>query len=112
MKALFEVLDKEAILIPFDIPVIDLKEERIEFYTYIANAKSVSLAGDFNNWKQDEVILKPFKDDIWRVELPLLPPGEYEYKFCIDNQWWQEDVSNAYRVPDGYGGWNSVFKIN
>lgn len=111
-KALYEVLEKEPIDIPLEIPNIDLEEEKIVFFTFIPNAKTVSLAGDFNNWKPDEVILQPFKDDVWKVELPLLPKGEYVYKFCIDNQWWKEDSSNPYKVEDTYGGWNSVFKIN
>lgn len=111
-KAIYEVLEKELIDIPLEIPAINLKEEKIVFFTFIPNAKTVSLAGDFNNWKADEVILQPFKDDVWKVELPLLPKGEYVYKFCIDNQWWKEDSSNPYKVEDNYGGWNSVFKIN
>ncbi len=55
------------------------------------NAASVVLSGTFNNWSQNELVMKKTATG-W--ELPyILAPGTYEYKFIVDGRW-MTDPSN------------------
>ena len=54
---------------------------------------AVSLAGSFNNWKMNEILLKPVQNHVRYVRIPKLPKGKYEYKFFVDNQYWTEAIS-------------------
>ena len=52
------------------------------------NASKVILSGDFNNWNQDQLVMKK-TDDGW--ELPyVLAPGNYQYKFIVDGKWFTD----------------------
>lgn len=111
--AVYAVMKKEDIIFPEDNPVIDKDKKQIMFYLHQPDVKiSLSLSASFNNWKKNEILLKPAKNDTWYVQIPMLPSGRYEYKFLADNNQWIEDVANPWRTIDNYGGWNSVFEIN
>jgi len=45
------------------------------------------------------------------VEIDAPSPGNHEYKFVVDGRRWIEDPSNGRKVPDNYGGLNSVITI-
>jgi len=42
----------------------------------------------------------------WEVAVPLVP-GNYQYKFIVDNNYWVHDSNNPDSVDDGFGGLNS-----
>jgi 1,4-alpha-glucan branching enzyme len=92
-------------------PYIDESKKVIEFHIRNVCAKQVSLSGSFNNWAQDVLLMQPGKDGEWKIEIPLLPKGNYKYKFFIDDKMWVEDVENPYREPDGFNGWNSLLTV-
>jgi 1,4-alpha-glucan branching enzyme len=50
-----------------------------------ADAKQVSIAGDFNSWKPGELSLAKTQDS-WVLSL-VLPAGNYGYKFIVDGKW-------------------------
>jgi len=58
------------------------------FVVAYPEAKSVTVAGDFNGWT--DVPLKRGKDGIWTLRLDL-PPGRYEYSFKVNGQKWVPD---------------------
>jgi 1,4-alpha-glucan branching enzyme len=74
-------------------------------------ASQISLAGNFNEWAQDVLLMEPGKDGLWKIEIPILPAGKYSYKFLVDEKHWMEDVDNPYREPDGFNGFNSLLII-
>jgi 1,4-alpha-glucan branching enzyme len=74
------------------------------------DARSVHAAGEFNEWKADDVELRKGDDGIWRTTLTL-DPGTYAYKFIIDGQDWIEDPANPDKVADPYGGNNSLLTV-
>jgi 1,4-alpha-glucan branching enzyme len=74
------------------------------------DAKTVNAAGQFNDWKPDDIALKKGSDGIWRTTLKL-DPGTYEYKFIIDGKDWVTDPANPDKVADPYGGYNSLLKV-
>ena len=67
-------------------------------------AKTVYLVGDFNNWdtNSDRMINKggEFQREVH------LAPGEYQYKFLVDGEWYADP--NADQVPNSFGSTNSI----
>ena len=110
-KALLQVLKREVFAKPPESPLVNRKQQSIEFYVQHDNASQISLAGSFNQWAQDVLLMEPHKNGLWKIEIPLLPAGRYQYKFFIDECYWMEDVDNPYREPDGLAGFNSIFVI-
>ena len=96
---------------PHASPHINGKKKSIEFYVQHECASQISLAGSFNHWAQDVLLMEPGKNGLWKIEIPLLPAGKYQYKFFVDDKKWLEDVDNPYREPDGFHGFNSILVI-
>ena len=93
-------------------PFINRDKNTIEFVVYSDCAEQISLSGSFNHWAKDVLILEPGKNGLWKIDIPMLPEGRYQYKFCLDEKTWVEDVDNPYREPDGYTGFNSILLVN
>ena len=71
-------------------------------------AKSVALAGTFNEWKVDAKMLEgPDKDGYYLTKLTL-KPGIYEYKFVLDGKTWLADPTNFHTTGQNR---NSVLKV-
>ncbi|PKN02109.1 MAG: hypothetical protein CVU77_01425 [Elusimicrobia bacterium HGW-Elusimicrobia-1] len=81
----------------------------IEFVYENASAKSVAVAGSFNNWSASSHRLEKDKSGIWKTSVPL-GKGKYQYKFVVDGEW-KEDPSNSQNSEDGLGGKNSVIEV-
>ena len=82
----------------------------ITFRFRCPGARSVTLAGDFNDW---DVTADPMTPDprreSWAVTLEL-SPGRYEYKFFVDGgKWWNDP--NAPKVPNAWGSENSYLDV-
>jgi pimeloyl-ACP methyl ester carboxylesterase len=72
-------------------------------------AKSVALAGTFNNWKTQTTPMTRKGVD-WSVSIHLAP-GTYQYKFVVDNDRWTVDPENSQTEDDGEGHVNSVLIV-
>lgn len=85
------------------------KTSKTVFTFFAPEAAEVCLAGSFNEWREKELFLKKDKKGNWKISLPL-QAGRYEYRFIVDGHWAnsQEQVEC---VPNLYGTWNSVLKI-
>jgi len=110
-NALLKVLKREQIMKENPSPFINESKNSIEFYMQSDCASQISLAGSFNHWAQDVLLLEPGRNGLWKIEIPMLPAGRYSYKFRIDDKMWMEDVDNPYREPDGFAGFNSLLII-
>jgi len=110
-KALLKILKREVIMKPHSSPHINGRKKSIEFYVQHDCASQISLAGTFNHWAQDVLLMEPGKNGLWKIEIPMLPTGRYQYKFFVDDKMWLEDVDNPYREPDGFHGFNSILVI-
>ncbi len=62
------------------------KTRRHEFIVSAPKANRVSVAGSFNSWKADDLMLKKLPKGKWSLEMEL-EPGSYEYKFVADGDW-------------------------
>ncbi len=92
-------------------PFINKRKKAIAFYIQNPCAANISLAGSFNNWAKDTLLMEPTKNGLWQIEIPMLPNGTYPYKFFIDDKTWVEDIDNPYRQPDGLNSFNSLLMI-
>lgn len=72
-------------------------------------AMSVQLVGDFTHWDKTPLNLKKEGDGIWRTKVDLAA-GTYHYRFLVDGQW-RDDPECTLRVPNPFGGSNSVRKV-
>lgn len=95
----------------FTSPVVNLRKRTVEFRIRTRAARSIAVAGSFNRWAPDEIMLRRRQDDIWSVEIPMPPGGRYQYRFIIDGRMSMEDIENPYREPDGVAGWYSVLFV-
>ncbi len=92
-------------------PYINKRKKAIEFYIQNPCASHVSLAGTFNHWAHDSLLMEPSANGLWKIEIPMLPKGTYHYKFYVDDKTWLEDIDNPYREPDGLNGFNSILRV-
>lgn len=110
-KSALKVLKRELITKRQESPYINRQKQTIEFYLFNDCAEQISLAGSFNDWAKDILLMEPGRNGFWKIEIPLLPEGRYYYKFFMDSLHWMEDIDNPYREPDGYSGFNSILII-
>ena len=80
--------------------------KKVSFELVAPQANRVALTGDFKNWDRKGIPMKKDKDGTWRIEVPL-PPGRYEYKFIVDNEW-KTDPANTQTSGNSFGTLNSV----
>ncbi len=80
---------------------------RLEFIH--PTAKTVSIAGTFNDWRPRATEMVPVGDGRWLKEL-VLPSGVYEYRLVVDGQW-MPDPQAAESTPNPFGELNSILKV-
>lgn len=85
------------------------RTKKIEFQLATAHAKSVGLAGSFNEWDAQRTPLKKGKDGVWKIKVSL-PSGRHEYRFVVDGQW-LSDPNAKESAPTPHGGSNSVIVV-
>ena len=74
-----------------------------------SNAKSIFLAGDFDNWSEYALPMK-HEGDEWIFNIHL-SPGKHLYKFIVDGKW-IIDPHNKLWEQNEYGTGNSVIWIS
>ena len=75
----------------------------------VAEAKKVQLVGDFNEWNVKKAIdLKKFKNGTFKTTLDLDTEKEYQFKYLIDSERWENDgeadkyVNNGVSAEDNF----------
>ena len=70
-------------------------------------ARAVYLVGDFNNWDRSAHRMVKWQG---KFEKRLqLAPGEYQFKFLVDDEWHTDP--NAQQVSNAFGTMNSVIRV-
>ncbi len=84
--------------------------DAVVFVTLYPRAKSVQVAGDFNDWQPNKTNLEKVGDSgVWQTKLQM-PPGRYRYRLVVDGQW-QQDPYNKLTEASPLGGFNSVVEV-
>lgn len=87
----------------------EVKARLVHFAFTASEAKSVGIAGTFNDWNPGVSPMIPLGHGRWVKELKLLP-GDYEYCLVVDGEW-RPDPQAGETVANPYGGLNSVLKV-
>jgi chromosome partitioning protein len=84
--------------------------DAVVFVTLYPRAKSVQVAGDFNDWQPNKTNLEKVGDSgVWQTKLQM-PAGRYRYRLVVDGQW-QQDPYNKLTEVNPFGGCNSVVEV-
>jgi len=110
-KAIVKTLQNLFAMKQHPSPFINKRKKAIEFYFQNPCASHISLAGSFNHWAHDSLLMEPSVNGLWKIEIPMLPKGTYQYKFFVDDKTWMDDIDNPYREPDGQNGFNSILMV-
>jgi 1,4-alpha-glucan branching enzyme len=90
-----------------------MKKERIMFKFHAPEAKSVHIAGSFNDWNMRSDPLSQSKkgraSGTWRGVF-YLEPGVYEYRFIIDGIW-HDDPDAIELWTNEFGSFNCVIWV-
>ena len=75
----------------------------------VEGAEKVQLLGDFNGWNVEEAIdLKKFKNGTYKTTIDLPIEKEYQFKYLIDSEKWENDgeadayVNNGVSAEDNF----------
>ena len=74
------------------------------------DARSVSVAGDFNDWNPGQTKLERSEGGMWTATIAL-KPGRYQYMFVIDGKQWVVDPLAEEGAGDGFGSQNAVLDV-
>lgn len=78
----------------------------------VREANSAHLVGDFNNWDGSQTPMKKTKDGSYTVTIELKTGREYQFRYLIDDQRWENDLNADNFVPNGFGdSYNSVLSV-
>ena len=81
-----------------------------QFKLFAPNANEVYITGDFNDWNTTALKARRFKDGTWKKSVKL-KPGQYEYLFLVDGEWWT-DPENLASIINQFGTENSVISVS
>ena len=82
----------------------------VRFIFYAPGARTVSVAGTFNQWNPAAAPLVPTTSPgVWTTTVAL-PLGQHQYVFVVDGMRWVPDPA-APTVDDGFGQRNSVVAV-
>ena len=89
-----------------------IQHRKVTFYYKNAEAESVAVAGDFTDWKGDQLWMQKIPDSAtWTLEKEFPFKGVYAYKFVVNGQDWICDPECENQQPDGFGGYNTRLNL-
>ncbi|MCB0580808.1 MAG: isoamylase early set domain-containing protein [Phaeodactylibacter sp.] len=71
-------------------------------------AKTVEVVGDFNDWNTEQAITMKKQKDVFKAVVELESGKEYQFRYLIDGQAWENDWEADAYVSTPYGVDNSV----
>lgn len=91
---------------PTPTPAAHVRRDTVYMVRFVladANAHTVSLVGDFNEWEKRATPLRSAKPGVWTAQVAL-PPGRHEYAYVVDGERWvadpaADDVSDDFDTP-------------
>jgi len=67
------------------------------------DANSVHIVGDFNSWDIYAIPLQKLRDGTFKVTLELEPNREYQFRYLINEENWENDWEADKYVPTPFG---------
>jgi 1,4-alpha-glucan branching enzyme len=76
------------------------------------DARKVTVVGDFNGWDRVATPMKKLKDGGFSTTVDLEPGREYQFRYLINGEHWENDWNADRYVPTPFGdGDNSVVVV-
>jgi len=69
----------------------------------VGDANTVHLVGEFNNWDKQATPLKKLKNGSFTGEIKLAENTEYQFRYLIDQQRWENDHEADRYAPTPFG---------
>ena len=88
--------------------MVTVEGEWVKFRFFRPQASRVHLAGDFNDWRHNELPMLRTDDGHWLAKLRL-PSGEFRFRYCADGQWFPDYA--AFGLEPGVFGLDSVVRV-
>ena len=115
LAALLLVVRREepALPVPVLAPVAAAGAEPVVYVQFVLeapSARTVAVAGDFNEWDARHVLADPDADGVWTGRIPLRP-GMHQYMFVVDGTEWVTDPGAERWSDDGFGNRNAVLAV-
>ena len=88
------------------------KKCRVWFYLPAdVDAEIATLVGDFNNWDETSHPMKMKSDGTFYIALTLDTGFDYQYRYYLDGERWENDWHADYYAPNDMGTENSVVSV-
>lgn len=68
-----------------------------------SGAGKVALVGEFNSWDTGSTLMKRRKDGSYSITIDLPASREYQFKYLIDDTYWENDWSADNYRPNNIG---------
>ncbi|NND31177.1 MAG: glycoside hydrolase [Saprospiraceae bacterium] len=72
------------------------------------DTKDVKVLGDFNDWDMDKALPMKMNKDGFAATLELPVDSEYQFKYLMDGETWENDWQADRYAPSPFGVENSV----
>jgi 1,4-alpha-glucan branching enzyme len=76
-----------------------------------AGARSVAVAGDFNDWSRQAHPLTRRKDGRFSATVTLPTGRQYHYRYWVDDERWENDWAADDYVANDFGGDDSLLVL-
>lgn len=83
---------------------------KVTFAVPAAEANSVAVAGDFNNWNTTAE-LKKLKNGTFKGTFDIPTEQSYEFRYVVDGQWTNETEADGFQWNEFAGTENSVLEL-
>jgi len=74
-------------------------------------ANDVALVGDFNGWDENATPMKQKKDGTFYTAVTLETGKDYQFRYLLDHQKWENDWEADAYIRNDQGTENSVVKV-
>ena len=91
------------------LPILELHTRLVRLNYVNPNARSVCVAGSFNEWHPKVTEMIELGHGRWAKDLALVP-GHYTYRLVVDGEW-MPDPESAELVPNPFGSHDSVLNV-
>lgn len=68
---------------------------KVTFNVAAPDAEKIVVAGDFNNWDENNFQLKKLKSGVFKGTIDLEKDKEYQFKYIVDGNWANEEEADG-----------------
>ena len=76
---------------------------KVTFRLQGKTAESANIVGEFNDWNIYATPMKRLKNGSFVVTLDLEPNKEYQFRYLLNDEIWENDEKSDKYVPNPYG---------